>query len=162
MGRPVTVEIRSLSAGDIDDLVAMESANQPLPWTRGMFDDELTTDNRVYLGAFADRSLFGFAGMLVNGDEAHVVNLLVAPDQRRKGLARRLLVEMIDIALVRGARHLTLEVRSRNDAGLSLYRRFGLAPVGVRKAYYGDDDALVLWAYDIDSPEYAARLEELR
>jgi ribosomal-protein-alanine N-acetyltransferase len=71
-------------------------------------------------------------------------------------------VSLIDAALDRGARHLTLEVRSRNDAGLSLYHRFGLAPVGVRKGYYGDDDALVLWAHDIDSAEYAAVLDSLR
>ncbi|REK10503.1 MAG: ribosomal-protein-alanine N-acetyltransferase [Actinobacteria bacterium] len=162
MGSAMTVELRKLSAADIESLVAMESANQARPWTRGMFDDELSGENRVYLGAFGGNSLLAFAGMLLNGEEAHVTNLLVAPDQRRRGLARRLLVGLIDEALSGGAKHLTLEVRSRNEAGISLYRRFGLAPVGVRKGYYGDDDALVLWAYDIDSPEYAKRLEGLR
>ena len=162
MGSAMMVELRTLSSADVEALVAMESANQPRPWTSGMFDDELSTKNRVYLGAFGDSSLLAFAGMLVNGEEAHVTNLLVAPDQRRRGLARQLLLGLIDEALTRGAKHLTLEVRSRNEAGIRLYRRFGLAPVGVRKGYYGDDDALVLWAYDIDSAEYAKRLEELR
>jgi hypothetical protein len=32
----------------------------------------------------------------------------------------------------------------------------------VRKGYYGDDDALILWAHDIDGEEYRARLEGLR
>jgi ribosomal-protein-alanine N-acetyltransferase len=61
-----------------------------------------------------------------------------------------------------GARHITLEVRSENEPARSLYARLGLAPVGVRKDYYGDDDALILWAHDIDSPEYRGRLEGLR
>ena len=162
MGSTVTAEIRTLSREDIDALVAMESANQPRPWTVGVFNDELDADNRIYLGVVDGKSLYGFGGMIVSGDEAHVTNLLIAPDQRRKGYARRLLVSLIDAALARGARHLTLEVRSRNDAGLGLYHRFGLAPVGVRKGYYGDDDALVLWAHDIDSAEYASVLDLLR
>jgi ribosomal-protein-alanine N-acetyltransferase len=69
---------------------------------------------------------------------------------------------LIDAALDKGARHLTLEVRSRNRAGISLYQRFGMAPVGVRKGYYGDDDALILWVHDIDSSLYGAKLDSLR
>jgi hypothetical protein len=42
-----------------------------------------------------------------------------------------------------------------------LYAHFGLAPVGLRKGYYGDDDALILWAHEIDSDEYQGRLERL-
>lgn len=162
MGSTVTAEIRTLSREDVDALVAMESANQPRPWTVGVFNDELDADNRIYHGLVDGKSLYGFGGLIVSGDEAHVTNLLIAPDQRRKGYARRLMVSLIDAALDRGARHLTLEVRSRNVAGLSLYHRFGLAPVGVRKGYYGDDDALVLWAHDIDSAEYASVLDSLR
>jgi ribosomal-protein-alanine N-acetyltransferase len=70
-----------------------------------------------------------------------------------------LMRELIDAAVSEGARHITLEVRSENDAARRLYARLGLAPVGVRKGYYGDDDALILWAHDIDGPEYRARLE---
>jgi ribosomal-protein-alanine N-acetyltransferase len=53
-------------------------------------------------------------------------------------------------------------VRAENESARKLYARLGLAPVGVRKGYYGDDDALILWAHDIDGEEYRARLEGLR
>jgi hypothetical protein len=43
-----------------------------------------------------------------------------------------------------------------------LYARLGLAPVGVRKGYYADDDALVMWAHDIDGDAYSERLAGLR
>lgn len=162
MGSAMTVEIRPLSSEDIETLVAMESANQPRPWSENVFNDELTSDSRIYLGVVDGEALYGFGGMILSGDEAHITNLLVAPDQRRKGLARRLMVGLIDAALEKGARHLTLEVRSRNKAGISLYQRFGMAPVGVRKGYYGDDDALILWAHDIDSSLYGAKLDSLR
>jgi len=69
------------------------------------------------------------------------------------------MLALIEAAVDLGARHLTLEVRTGNDAARALYSRLGLAPVGVRPRYYGDDDALILWAHDIDRPEY---LESLR
>ena len=43
-----------------------------------------------------------------------------------------------------------------------MYQRFGFAPVGVRKDYYRDEDALVMWATDIDGPDYEARIEAIR
>ena len=43
-----------------------------------------------------------------------------------------------------------------------LYRKFGMVPVGVRSAYYGNEDALVMWAHDISEPEYRARVESIR
>lgn len=162
MGAAMTdVEMRALNPDDVESLVDIEQANQPKPWTRGVFLDELAADNRIYRAIVDGESIYGFGGILVTGDEAHVTNLLVAPDQRRQGFGRRLLISLISEALERGARHLTLEVRSRNESALALYRQFGLGPVGVRKGYYGDDDALILWAYDIDTPEYSHRLKAL-
>jgi ribosomal-protein-alanine N-acetyltransferase len=47
-----------------------------------------------------------------------------------------------------------------NAPAQELYRRFGFAPAGVRKGYYAEtgEDALVMWAHDIDAPAYGERL----
>ncbi len=162
MGVGVTMEtIRPLRVSDIERAAAMEAEERSHPWSRGVFQDELAAENRVYLAA-DDGGLIGFGGLMLVGDEAHVTNLLVAPEHRRAGVGRRLMVALIEAALSGGARHLTLEVRSRNHAARALYELFGLAPVGMRKGYYGDDDALILWAHDIDSEDYRALLEVLR
>ena len=87
----------------------------------------------------------------------------MAPTQQRRGLATVLLLEAVPISLEHGARHISLEVAASNDRAQSLYRRFGFAPVGVRKGYYvvTGEDAYVMWAYDIDSQEYADRLRTI-
>jgi ribosomal-protein-alanine N-acetyltransferase len=72
------------------------------------------------------------------------------------------MIALIDAAVEAGARHLTLEVRSENQAAQAMYSRLGLAPIGIRRDYYGDDDALILWAHDIDSDPYQQRLADLR
>jgi len=154
--------VRPLTADDLEVVVALENANQIAPWTDGVFRDELAAENRVYLAADEAGVIVGFGGVMVIGDEAHVTNLLVAPEARRRGIGLGLVLGLIEAALGAGARHLTLEVRSKNEAARALYARLGLAPVGVRRDYYGDDDALILWAHDVDSGEYRTRLDGLR
>jgi ribosomal-protein-alanine N-acetyltransferase len=153
--------IRPLVEGDLGVVVAMERANQPAPWSEGMFRDEMTAANRVYLVA-EDERIVAFGGIMVVGDEAHVTNLLVDAAVRRRGLGLRLMIALIEAAITIGARHLTLEVRTGNEAARSLYATLGLAPVGIREGYYGDDDALIMWAHDIDAAPYRSRLEALR
>lgn len=157
MGTAVTT-IRAMTRADVPAVAALEAAHQPRPWSEQVFRDELGTENRIYLVALGP-GIVGFGGVMVIGDEAHVTNVLVAPEHRGRGVGRLLMVELIEEVVANGARHLTLEVRKENDAARALYSRLGLAPVGVRPRYYGDDDALILWAHDINDPDYLESLE---
>ena len=145
--------IRPLTIDDLGAVVALEAANAAAPWSEGVFRDELAAENRIYLAA-DENGVVGFAGAMLVADEAHVTNLLVDPGWRRQGIGFELMKSLIEAAVEAGVRHLTLEVRSRNEAARALYGRLGLAPVGIRKGYYGDDDALILWAHDIDGEGY--------
>ena len=66
-------------------------------------------------------------------------------------------------AIERGVTALTLEVRTGNEAAQAMYRRFGFAPAGIRRDYYPDtgEDALVMWAHDVETVDYAARLARI-
>jgi len=152
MGLAVTT-IRAFELSDVRAAVEMEASHQAQPWTEGVFLDELEAENRTYLVA-DEGGLVGFAGVMVIEDEAHVMNLLVGPEHRRQGIGRRLVRRLIELVIEQGARHLTLEVRSENSAARQFYSQFGLVPVGARPGYYGDDDALIMWAHDIDRPGY--------
>jgi ribosomal-protein-alanine N-acetyltransferase len=148
------ISIRAMREEDLIDVVRLEAAHQPRPWTEQVFRDELAAANRTYHVALDDDVIVGFGGVMVIADEAHLTNLLVDEDRRRRGTGRELMTSLIKAAVDRGARHLTLEVRSHNAPARALYAGLGLVPVGVRSKYYGDDDALILWAHDIDQPEY--------
>ena len=66
-------------------------------------------------------------------------------------------------AIARGVVGLTLEVRVGNAPAQELYRKFGFVPAGIRKNYYieTNEDALVMWAHDIDTADYQRRLERI-
>jgi ribosomal-protein-alanine N-acetyltransferase len=99
--------------------------------------------------------------------DAHITTIAVDPARRRGGVASRLLVALCRDAIERGATALTLEVRVSNEAAQALYRGFGFAPAGARTGYYPADadgpaeDALVMWAHDIDQPAFATRLDDV-
>jgi [ribosomal protein S18]-alanine N-acetyltransferase len=86
-----------------------------------------------------------------------------APEHRRHGVARRVLVHLAEEAIRAGCVAWTLEVRASSTGAQELYRRFGFAPAGIRRKYYENtEDAIVMWCHDLDGDEYAARLDGLR
>lgn len=154
--------IRALYEGDLDSVLEVESASFVEPWSRSLFAEEIAQPNRRYLAAFDGNAVCGYGGVMLVGEDAHVVTLAVAPDYRERGVASRLLMALIDAAGAGGARHLTLEVRESNQAALELYRKFGFEPAGTRKGYYKTEDAVVMWAVDIDSVGYQGTLSSIR
>ena len=72
-----------------------------------------------------------FPGNAQAPPEREILNLAVAPDFRRMGIATRLLRH----ELARGGVHF-LEVRESNRPAQALYRKIGFIPVGRRPGYY--------------------------
>jgi ribosomal-protein-alanine N-acetyltransferase len=162
MAMPTAIDFRSMTVADIPIVVELERATYPQPWSEGVFTDELSRTDRTYILAEVDGAMVGFGGLMFVEQDAHVTTLAVNADARKRGLGTRLMLELINAGLARGAQNLTLEVRASNDGARRLYDRFGMVAVGVRKHYYRDDDAVIMWATDIDQPEYLGRLAEIR
>ncbi|MDH7570646.1 MAG: ribosomal protein S18-alanine N-acetyltransferase, partial [Armatimonadota bacterium] len=98
----------------------------------------------------------GYAGMWLVADEAHITNIAVHPDYRGRHVGERLLVSLLDTALQRGARHVTLEVRRGNLVAQGLYQKYRFQAVAVRRRYYSDtgEDAIVMWIEDLRDSEF--------
>jgi len=78
------------------------------------------------------------------GPEAEILTIGVAESWRGRGLGGRLLDELVSAAVREGAETVFLEVRSRSEGARALYEGRGFVPVGLRRRYYRDDDALVM------------------
>ncbi|MEH6517436.1 MAG: ribosomal protein S18-alanine N-acetyltransferase [Halioglobus sp.] len=81
-------------------------------------------------------------------DELTVINILVMPSQRRRGIAKGLMAAMLENAAELGIARCLLEVRASNHAAQRLYESLGFVCDGRRKNYYpkGSDreDALLM------------------
>jgi [ribosomal protein S18]-alanine N-acetyltransferase len=156
--------IRELREEDLEAVLVIEIASAPHPWTAGIFADELAqSGTRRYVVALENEKVVGFCGLLLSVDEGHITNIAVDPTLRRRGYAHAMMLAVVRTAIAKSLRALTLEVRVSNKAAIALYQRFGFAPGGVRPRYYPDngEDALIMWAHDIDTAAYGVRLAGL-
>lgn len=161
---PLTVMLTTMRRRHLRGVIHIEQQVYPKPWTFGLFLSELSQrSTRLYLVARVGHRIVGYIGLLRNIDEGHITTVAVDPEWQGHGIATRLLATGARAAALRGCTSLTLEVRVSNDRAQQLYRRFGFAPAGVRKGYYPDnrEDAIVMWANDIDAPAYAGRLHDI-
>jgi [ribosomal protein S18]-alanine N-acetyltransferase len=158
------VTISPMRRRHLRSVLKIEQQVYPRPWSMGLFMSELgIRGSRVYLVARVGSTVVGYGGLMLVADDGHVTTLAVDPSWHRQKIGTRLLHALATAAVRRGAKNLTLEVRVSNSPAQHLYRAFGFAPAGVRKGYYVEtkEDAIVMWANDVDTPEYADRLAEL-
>ena len=144
----MTLELRRLDARDLDAVETIERASYPTPWSRSMFAAELRKAGSVAIGAFGEEGeLVGYAFVSRYVDAWHVMNVAVAPDFRRRGIATTLLERMFEATEADQRRGYTLEVRVSNLDAIRLYERLGFEARGTRRGYYTDnrEDALIMW-----------------
>ena len=142
-------------------VLRIEAQVYPRPWSLSLFMSELALRaTRAYYVARVRGGVVGYCGLMLSGDDGHVTTIAVDPVWHRHGVGTRLLLNIARVAANKGARNLTLEVRVSNKPAQALYYRFGFHPAGIRKNYYVEttEDALVMWAKDIDTDAYERRL----
>ena len=161
---PLHVTITPMRRRHLRSVLRIEAQVYPRPWSVGLFMSEMALKTtRVYLVARVGSTVVGYAGLMITGSDGHVTTVAVDPAWHRQGIGTRLVLGLSEAAVGRGCTGLTLEVRVTNAAAQAMYRRFGFAPAGVRKNYYTEtnEDAIVMWAHDIDLPPHRRRLEEV-
>ena len=149
----------------VDDLYSVVQIANDVPfnsWSVQSFQDSLSAGNHCLV---VEKNTQGNVRMVVAflvlsevAGESEILNIAVAVDFKRQGIARQLLSFVID-----GYRRVAgdtievmfLEVRASNKAAITLYREMGFEHIGVRKRYYllgnnGREDALVLKRTFID------------
>lgn len=158
------VSIEPMRRADLETVARIDRRCFPTPWLSSAYLTELSNRSACYLVARIGPEVVGYGGQWVIMDEAHITTLAVDPAQQRRKIGERLLLALLEEAILQGASHVTLEVRENNRAAQSLYRKYGFREAAIRKNYYTDngENAVVMWADEIHTPAYSQRLRELR
>jgi [ribosomal protein S18]-alanine N-acetyltransferase len=155
----MTVEIRKLKLRDLTAIEEIERGSYPTPWSRSMFAGELSKPSSICLGAIdvETNRLVGYLIISRYVDAWHVMNIAVANEFRRRGIATRLMERLFEITSGDGRRGYTLEVRVSNDAAIRLYESLDFKARGLRRGYYTDnrEDALIMWKDPVREPASA-------
>lgn len=124
-----------MSADDLDAVMAIENIAYPFPWTIGNFRDSINAGYRLKL--LRERGvLIGYAVWMPIIQEAHLLNITLAPPRQGHGLGAWMMRSIMQEMQAQGMQQILLEVRPSNHRALALYRRLGFSSIGIRKGYY--------------------------
>jgi [ribosomal protein S18]-alanine N-acetyltransferase len=135
---PAVVEPAALR--DAAQLAHLHAASFHRGWGEGEFDQMLREQNTLIHRLRQGRHMIGFAASRFAADEAEILSIAVAPEQRGRGLSRDLFLTHLGHLAGRGVRTVFLEVEENNAPARRLYERTGFAAVGRRERYYKDAD----------------------
>ena len=141
--------LRPLTTIALNEVMQIEIAVYPFPWTRGNFIDSIAAGHLTWTLHGSGGVLLGYCVAMPGFAEMHLLNITVVPWARRCGHARRMLEALADACRQAGATRLWLEVRTSNAEARATYVRLGFETVGVRNGYYPAaagqrEDALVM------------------
>ena len=125
-----------MTAQHIPQIAALEQLCFTDPWSENSVGSELDNPLSLWLVALAGDTVAGYVGSQTVLDEADLMNVAVAPDDRKQGVARALLEELEARLRSKSVRSITLEVRDSNEAAIRLYEKLGYVQVGCRRGYY--------------------------
>ena len=124
-----------------------------MPWPENMFIPEVGSPEATYVVGTRGDEVICYGGFHSVLDEAHITNIAVKSSERGKGIGKFLMATLIGKAREKGAKYITLEVKTTNKVAISMYEDFGFKVAGVRKKYYNNlFDAYVMW---LDTEERA-------
>ena len=138
--------IREMSASDIDAVAALEAEIFSMPWSARGFADTLHREDVLFLVAYEEEKLLGYAGVYCTLDEGEITNVAVEQTARRCGIGRALMETLIRALADRGIFRIVLEVRASNEPAIRLYEQTGFSVAGTRKNFYEKptEDAYVM------------------
>jgi ribosomal-protein-alanine N-acetyltransferase len=128
--------LQTMCSADLAEVMALEQAAYPFPWTQGNFVDSLQAGYVARVLRNRQGELLGYFIAMAGVDEMHLLNLTVAPAEQGKGHALCLLDELVAQCRALSAAMLWLEVRTGNQRARRLYERYGFREIGLRRGYY--------------------------
>lgn len=131
-----SLKLEPMRTVHLNDVLAIEYAIYPFPWTRGNFADSLESGYEAWVLRDAAGTVLGYFLMMMAIDEAHLLNITVRFDLQGRGYGRFLLDKAMMIARENEMQSLLLEVRPTNLRALAVYQKAGFNTIGTRKNYY--------------------------
>lgn len=160
------VKIIKMTPDDVDGVFQIEELIHPEHhWSKDSFYNEIANKLAAYYCLKdEENNILGYIGFWLILEEAHVTSLAVHPDFRNMQLAQLLLIRMIEDCYKNMIKYITLEVRESNVPAISLYEKFLFSSIGMRKAYYQDnnENALIMFTQNIWYDTFKNNFEKLK
>ena len=140
------IRYERMNENHVPQIAKLETVCFSDPWSENSIASELRNPLSLWLVALDGETVAGYVGSQAVMGEADMMNVAVAPEYRRQGIAEELVNRLVDALAQNGNHSLALEVRESNGAAIALYQKMGFTQVGFRPGYYRNpkEGALIL------------------
>ncbi len=152
LNRVELMRFRKMSKADLPEVLKIEQAGYNFPWPEGIFLDCLKAGHYdCWVCEDTEEKMTAFCIVSTAVGEATILNLCIAPDERKQGLGGKFMQHIIKVGRERNAESVFLEVRPSNTAAVALYESLGFNEIGIRPGYYktvdGEPEDALMMAY---------------
>lgn len=137
------IRIEKLTKNMIEDVFEIEKTFFDLKTNQSMLDS-FDSENLYYFVMFLNDEIVGFLECSIVLDEAELFEIAIKKEFQGQKLSIELMNYFIDFCKEKNVSTIFLEVNTINSKAISLYEKFGFVRYGLRKKYYGDNDAVLM------------------
>jgi ribosomal-protein-alanine N-acetyltransferase len=146
--------IRLADIGDIDQIYGLERAYSQNPWSCDGIAGALSDPHSLFFVLqLSDNEIIGFVCSSIVIDELQILEVVIHPDYRNRGLGLSLINHLLSIVVDpnfdKRVTRTMLEVRISNHRAIKLYENAGFKKDAVRKGYYQNGEDAVLMSKEI-------------
>ncbi len=138
-----------MQLSDLEKVVALEHDVFPDPWSFNAFKEQVEDDGWGGFVVESTSGIIGYACYFIAATEAHLTNIAVSEEFRRKSVAKLLLDNIFKVVKEYQCEFLLLEVRPSNKSAIAFYEKYDFKLLYQRPRYYHNplEDALVMVHY---------------
>lgn len=139
--------IREMIEEDIISISEIEVLSFSDPWSYDTVKAGKDSRFDTWLVLLQDDVVMGYLVLRVIAFEGELLRIALRPECRGRGLAKKLMDQLVEYSKNNSVESLFLEVRNSNETARNLYRSYGFTETSIRKNYYRNpqEDAHVLW-----------------
>jgi len=154
LNRVDLMRFRKMTKADLPQVLEIEASGYQFPWSEGLFHDCLKAGHYGnWVCEDTEDKMVAFCITSIAVGEVSILNLCIAPDERKQGLGKKFMQHVIEKATEKKAESVFLEVRPSNEGAIALYESLGFNEIGVRDGYYKKEDGTredaIMMAYTI-------------
>ena len=137
------MQIRKAEKTDIPQIISIEKESLSL-WKEDFFYNELENKKGTFIVAVKDTTVTGYIIAWIVLDEVQILSIAVTGGEKRKKIATALVNTVYETASLKGGKKIFIEVDENNLEAISFYKNNGYIVNGIRKEYYGSNNALLM------------------
>lgn len=139
--------VREMREEDVLSVSKAEEICFTDPWSINSIKEGLNSSLDTWLVLSVDERIVGYCVFRVIAGEGELLRIALLPGFRGRGLAKKLMDQVVEYSRKRSVKTMFLEVRESNEIARNLYKSYGFSEESIRKNYYHNpsENAVIMW-----------------